>query len=117
MGSFPRANRHDEQVQRSVEEEENIAGVVNSEVLALVYKVFLPTSVFCASVSRKLRRGVYPCHIEGTWHLTSPNMSSRLEFCRWIDAKPQIILNIFFIDDGRVTPEGVKRTRDSLPFT
>jgi len=39
MGSFPSANRFDEQVQRSVEEEENIAGVVNTEVHALVYSL------------------------------------------------------------------------------
>jgi hypothetical protein len=41
MGSFPSAKRHDK-VQRSVKEEENIAGMVNTEVHALVYKVFLP---------------------------------------------------------------------------
>ena len=69
MGSFPSANCHAEQVQRNVDEGQNIADIVRRSARTGTQSLSARFSVLRMTVWRTICTGVYPYHIVRIWHL------------------------------------------------
>ena len=85
-----------------------------SEIRALLHEEFLSASVCRAWGSgASYTDGMNPYRIQRIRHLEPADMFSRLELCRWINADPIMIRNIFFNDEAHFTGDGIHNTRKS----
>jgi len=92
-GSLPSVNRRAErQVQRNLEEGENIIDRVQRSPRTSTRRISAP---FCVSRMRVWRtlhtEGMYSYHIQRFQHLEPADMCSRLELCFWINYNSHIV--------------------------
>ena len=113
--SFPSVNRRAEcQVQRNVEEDENIIDMVQRSPRTSTRRISAHFCVPRMKVWRTLNtEGIYPYHIQRIQHLEPADMCSRLELCRWINSNSHMNRNILFTDEAHFTRDEVNSTRNS----